>query len=81
MRKAYHKVVFVQRRFKSILEVRVIRIELLMKMWDRILLRVYNSVSPRTTNQAQKITDVVGRMISIDPAVKKEVATAYMQRC
>lgn len=47
-------------------------------MWDRILLRIYSSVSPRMTTQAQKITDVVGRIISIDPNVKREVVTAYL---
>ena len=81
LRRAYRSVLFVQRRFKSVLEVRESRIGVIMLLWDRILLRIYKTVSQRQTNQAQKISDVVTRIMSIDPHVKREVVTAYIQRC
>ena len=50
-------------------------------MWDRMLVKIWNSVSPRSSSGAQRITEVIGRLLAVDPEVKKAVATAYIQRC
>ena len=52
-----------------------------MLMWDRMLVKIWNSVSPRSSSGAQRITEIIGRLLAVDPECKKAVATAYIQRC
>lgn len=52
-----------------------------MLMWDRMLVKIWNSISPRESSQAQRMTDVIGRIISVNPEVKKALVTAYIDRC